>query len=65
MGRLHHPSNKICIFLPWSRSKGVVRERAETKELSALRLLGMQLVEIGTAKAETAAEQDQRVWSSE
>lgn len=65
MGRLHHPANKICIFLSWSRSKGVLIERAETKELSGLRLLGMQLVEIGTAKSETAAEQDQRVWSSE
>lgn len=49
MGRLHHPSNRICIFLSWSRSKGIAVERAETKELSGLRLLSMRLVEIGTA----------------
>lgn len=48
MGRLHHPSNTICIFLSWSRSKGIAVERAETK-LSGLRLLSMRIVEIGTA----------------
>lgn len=65
MGRLHHPSNRICIFLSWSRSKGSVVETVKTKELSGLPLLSMQLLEIGTAESETAAEQCQRVWSSE